>query len=236
MCSSDLCKVLFHGLHWFDNRDELPKEMIRIGLVDDHIIVRAGLKQFLAEQVDLRVTGEAGNGKEALELARGGEVDVLVMDLSMPDQSGVDALQAIKARFPDLPVLILSGYPEQHYATHLLKQDASGYLNKECDRSEIISAIRTVFRVRKYITPAVAEQLADSLGHAAEKQAHELLSEREFQVFLRLAKGETVGAMADSMALSIKTVSTYRARVMEKLSLSTNSDLTYYALKNGLIQ
>ncbi len=210
--------------------------MIRIGLVDDHIIVRAGLKQFLGEQVDLRVTGEAGNGKEALELARSGEVDVLVMDLSMPDESGVDALSAIKARFPDLPVLILSGYPEQHYATHLIKQGASGYLNKECDPSEIINAIRTVFRGRKYITAGVAEMLASGLTASAEKQPHDLLSEREFQVFLRLAKGETVGGMADSLALSVKTVSTYRTRVMEKLGLSTNSELTYYALKNGLIQ
>ena len=210
--------------------------MIRIGLVDDHIIVRAGLKQYLGEQVDLRVTGEAGNGKEALELARGGEVDVLLMDLSMPDHSGVDALAAIKARFPELPVLILSGYPEQHYATQLLKQGASGYLNKECDPDDIIQAIRTVARGRKYITPAVAEMLASGLGAPPEKQPHELLSDREFQVFLRLAKGETVGAMADSMALSVKTVSTYRTRVMDKLKLSTNSELTYYALKNGLIQ
>lgn len=210
--------------------------MIRIGLVDDHIIVRAGLKQYLGEQVDLRVTGEASNGLEALDLARSGEVDVLLMDLSMPDQSGVDALAAIKARFPDLPVLIFSGYPEQHYATNLLKLGASGYLNKECEPDEIIQAIRTVFRGRKYITPAVAEVLASGLGAPVEKQPHELLSEREFQVFLRLAKGETVGGMADSMSLSVKTVSTYRTRVMEKLKLSTNSDLTYYALKNGLIQ
>ncbi|WP_374319546.1 response regulator [Aquabacterium sp.] len=210
--------------------------MIRVGLVDDHILVRAGLKQYLGEQVDLRVTGEASNGKEALELARGGEVDVLLMDLSMPDQSGVDALAAIKARFPDLPVLILSGYPEQHYATSLLKQGASGYLNKECDPDEIIQAIRTVSRGRKYITPAVAELLASGLGTPLEKQPHELLSDREFQVFLRLAKGETVGTVADSMALSVKTVSTYRTRVMAKLNLATNSDLTYYALKNGLIQ
>ena len=210
--------------------------MIRVGLVDDHILVRAGLKQYLGEQVDLRVTGEASNGKEALELARGGEVDVLLMDLSMPDQSGVDALAAIKSRFPDLPVLILSGYPEQHYATSLLKQGASGYLNKECDPDEIIQAIRTVSRGRKYITPAVAELLASGLGTPLEKQPHELLSDREFQVFLRLAKGETVGAVADSMALSVKTVSTYRTRVMAKLNLATNSDLTYYALKNGLIQ
>lgn len=211
--------------------------MIRVGLVDDHILVRAGLKQYLVEQVDLRVVGEASNGIEALELARGGDVDVLIMDLSMPDQSGVDALSAIKSRFPDLAVLILSGYPEQHYATHLLKLGASGYLNKECDPSEIIQAIRTVYRGRKYITAAVAELLANGLGESqGDKPPHELLSEREFQVFLRLAKGETVGAMADAMALSVKTVSTYRARVMDKLNLSTNSDLTYYALKNGLIQ
>jgi len=210
--------------------------MIRIGLVDDHTIVRAGLKQYLSEHVDLRVTGEAATGKEALALARAGDVDVLVMDLSMPDQSGVDAMAAIKARFPELPVLILSGYPEQHYATNLIKLGASGYLNKDCDPQDIIKAIRTVVRGRKYISPALAEMLADGLGAQGDKLPHELLSEREFQVFLRLAKGETVGVMADSMALSVKTVSTYRTRVLEKLLLSSNSDLTYYALKNGLIQ
>jgi two-component system invasion response regulator UvrY len=158
------------------------------------------------------------------------------MDLSMPDQSGVDALAAIKAREPDLPVLILSGFPETHYATTLLRQGASGYLNKECDPEEIVTAIRTVYRGRKYITAAVAELLADGLGGDPDKLPHEQLSEREFQVFLRLAKGETIGHMADSMALSVKTVSTYRTRVMEKMKLSSNSDLTYYALKNGLIQ
>jgi DNA-binding NarL/FixJ family response regulator len=210
--------------------------MIRVGIVDDHVIVRTGLRQFLSEQVDLRVTGEAANGREALDLVRKGEVDVLVMDLSMPDQSGVDALAAIKAREPDLPVLILSGFPETHYATTLLRQGASGYLNKECDPEEIATAIRTVYRGRKYITPAVAELLADGLGHNPDKLPHEQLSEREFQVFLRLAKGETIGHMADSMALSVKTVSTYRTRVMEKMKLASNSDLTYYALKNGLIQ
>jgi two-component system invasion response regulator UvrY len=210
--------------------------MIRIAIVDDHAIVRAGLRQYLSEQVDLRVTGEASNGREALDLVRQGDVDVIVMDLSMPDHGGVDALAAIKAREPDLPVLILSGFPEAHYATTLLKQGASGYLNKECDPEEIVTAIRTVYRGRRYITPAVAELLADSLAGDKDKLPHELLSERELQVFLRLAKGETIGHMADSMSLSIKTVSTYRTRVMEKLKLSSNSDLTYYALKNGLIQ
>ena len=210
--------------------------MIRIAIVDDHAIVRAGLRQFFSEQVDLRVTGEAANGREALELVRKGDLDVLVMDLSMPDHSGVDALAAVKARAPELPVLILSGFPEEHYATTLLKQGASGYLNKECDPEEIVKAIRTLHRGRKYITAAVAELLADGLDGTAAKLPHEQLSEREFQVFLRLAKGETIGHMADSMSLSVKTVSTYRTRVMEKMNLASNSDLTYYALKNGLIQ
>lgn len=210
--------------------------MIRVAIVDDHAIVRTGLRQFLSEQVDLRVCGEASNGHEALELVRQGDIDVLLMDLSMPDQSGVDALVAIKARAPDLPVLILSGFPEEHYATTLLRQGAAGYLNKECDPEEIVKAIRTVFRGRKYITAGVAERLADTLGGDADRLPHELLSERELQVFLRLARGETVGHIADGMSLSVKTVSTYRTRVMEKMALASNSELTYYALKNGLIQ
>ena len=210
--------------------------MIRIVIVDDHAIVRAGLRQFLVEQPDLQVVGEAANGREALDLVRKGGIDVIVMDLSMPDQNGVDALAAIKARAPELPVLILSGYPEAHYATNLLRQGASGYLNKECDPQEIVTAVRTVSRGRKYITPTVAELLADQLHSGSDKPLHEQLSEREFQVFLRLAQGETIGVIADSLSLSVKTVSTYRTRIMEKMSLESNSDLTYYALKNGLIQ
>ena len=210
--------------------------MIRIGIVDDHAIVRTGLCQFLSEQVDLRVAAEGANGKDALNIARSGDVDVLLMDLSMPDQNGVDALAAIRARYPDLPVLILSGFPETHYATTMLRQGASGYLNKECDPEEIATAIRTVARGRRYITPQVAELLADSVLGDGDRLPHENLSERELQVFLRLAQGETVGHIADQMFLSVKTVSTYRSRVLEKLSLETNSDLTYYALKNGLIQ
>lgn len=210
--------------------------MIKVGIVDDHAIVRSGLRQFLSEHVDLKVTGEANNGRDALELARGGEVDVLLMDISMPDHSGVDALQAIKARFPELAVLILSGFPEAQYATTLLRYGASGYLNKECDPEEIVNAIRLVARGRRYISPSVAELLADSAVGDTERAPHELLSERELQVFLRLAKGETVGSMAEAMFLSVKTVSTYRTRVLEKLKLTSNSELTYYALKNGLIQ
>ncbi len=210
--------------------------MIRIGIVDDHAVVRTGLRQFLSEHVDLRVTGEANNGREALELARAGEVDVLLMDISMPEHGGVDALQAIKARFPDLAVLILSGFPEAQYATTLLRYGASGYLNKDCAPEDIVNAIRTVARGRRYVSPAVAELLADGAAGVTEQAPHELLSERELQVFLRLAQGETIGHMAEQMFLSVKTVSTYRSRVLEKLKLTSNSDLTYYALKNGLIQ
>jgi DNA-binding NarL/FixJ family response regulator len=210
---------------------------VRIVIVDDHAIVRAGLRQYLAEQVDLQVVGEAASGREALDLVRAGGIDVLIMDVSMPGQNGVEALAAVKARAPELPVLILSSYPEAHYATPLMKQGASGYLNKECEPAEIVSAVRTLARGRRYITAAVAELLAEQIGGGkSDTPLHEQLSEREFQVFLRLAQGETIGAIAESLSLSVKTVSTYRTRVMEKMQLATNSDLTYYALKTGLIQ
>jgi DNA-binding NarL/FixJ family response regulator len=153
----------------------------------------------------------------------------------MPGQSGIDALGMIRAKAPDLGVLILSGYPEEHYATNLIRQGASGYLNKECDPLEILNAVRTIAMGRRYISPAVAELLAQQLGKKEDVAPHEQLSDREFQVFLRLAKGETAGNVAQALSLSVKTVSTYRTRVMEKMNLQSNSDLTYYALKNGLI-
>jgi two-component system, NarL family, invasion response regulator UvrY len=210
--------------------------MINIAIIDDHAIVRTGLKQFLSEQVDMRVVAEGADGRAAVDIVRQGLANVLLLDLSMPDQNGVDALAAVRARAPELPVLVLSGFPEEHYATVMLKQGASGYLNKDCDPQEIVTAIRTVVLGRKYITPAVAELLARNLGGDHTKAAHEKLSERELQVFLRLAKGETIGDIARSLSLSVKTVSTFRSRVMEKLGLQSNSDLTYYAMKNGLIQ
>lgn len=210
--------------------------MIRVAIVDDHAIVRTGLRQFFSEQVDLRIVGEAGSAREALDLLRKEEIDVMVMDLNMPEQSGVDALASIKARAPALPVLILSGFPETQYATMLMRQGASGYLNKECDPEEIVKAIRTLALGKRYITAGVAELLADTLNPGAQKLPHELLSERELQVFLHLARGETIGHLAESLSLSVKTVSTYRTRVLEKMKLASNSELTYYALKNGLIQ
>ena len=209
--------------------------MIKVGIVDDHAIVRAGLKQFFAEQVDLRVIGEAASGREAIDLVRNEPMDVLVMDLSMPGQSGMDALGMIRAKAPDLGVLILSGYPEEHYATNLIRQGASGFLNKECEPDEIVTAIRTIATGKRYISASVADLLAQQLGKSGDGLPHEQLSEREFQVFLKLAKGVTASDIADELSLSVKTVSTYRTRLMEKMNLSTNSDLTYYALKNRLI-
>ncbi len=138
--------------------------MIKVGIVDDHAIVRSGLKQFFSEQVDLRVVGEAASGREAIDLVRTTELDVLVMDLSMPGQSGIDALGMIRAKAPDVGILILSGYPEEHYAMNLIRQGASGYLNKECEPMEIVNAIRTIALGRRYISPAVAELLAQQLN------------------------------------------------------------------------
>jgi two-component system, NarL family, invasion response regulator UvrY len=209
--------------------------MIKIGIVDDHAIVRAGLRDYFASHVDLRVAGEAANGREAIDLVRNCEIDVLVMDLSMPGQSGIDALAMIRAKAPDVGILILSAYPEEHYAMSMIRQGASGYLNKECDPAEIVRAIHVVAMGRRYITPAVADLLARQLDRKDNAPPHEHLSEREFQVFLKLAKGETIGNIGEQLSLSVKTVSTYRTRLMEKLGLGSNSDLTYYALKTQLI-
>jgi len=217
-------------------RPTLHTHTIRIAIVDDHAMVRAGLRQFFADQSDFSVVAEAANGREAMDIVRQGEVDVVLLDIAMPGQSGVDTLAAIRARAPTLPVLILSGHAESHYAATLLRLGASGYLNKDCDPDELVKAVRTVARGRKYITTALAERLADGLASGDERPPHEQLSERELQVFLRLAQGETIGHVALGLSLSVKTVSTYRSRVMEKMLLASNSDLTYYALKHGLIQ
>lgn len=210
--------------------------MINVAIIDDHAIVRSGLRQFLSEQVDMRVVAEGCSGRDAVDIVRRGEAQVLLLDVSMPDQNGVDALAAVRARAPELPVLMLSGFPAAQYAAVLLRQGAAGYLGKDCEPEEIAEAIRTVALGRKYISREVAELLAHNMGPDAAQAPHEKLSERELQVFLRLAQGETIGNIAESLALSVKTVSTFRSRIMDKLSLRSNSDLTYYALKHGLIQ
>jgi two-component system invasion response regulator UvrY len=208
---------------------------IRIGIVDDHSIVRSGLRQYFEDQSDLQVVGEAASGRAAVEMVRTTALDVLIMDLSMPGQTGADAIVQIHARAPSLAILVLSGYPEEHYAVDLIRKGASGYLNKQCEPSEIVTAIRTVAHGRRHITATVAELLVQQLDRAEGGPAHEQLSDRESQVFLRLAKGESVGEIAVAISLSVKTVSTYRTRIMEKMGLSSNSDLTYYALKAKLI-
>ena len=210
--------------------------MIRIAICDDHQIVRAGFKQIFAGLSDIEVVAEATTGREALELARNNSCDVLLLDISMPDQSGIDTLRTIKQGQPELPILILSGYPAQQYAVNLLKMGANGYLNKECDAEELIKAVRVVSTGRRYVSAEVGEILAQGFDKNSSAALHTELSDREFQVFLRLAKGESVSDIAEVLSLSVKTISTYRTRVMEKMNLQSNSDLTYYAMKNNLLE
>jgi two-component system, NarL family, invasion response regulator UvrY len=210
--------------------------MIRIAICDDHQIVRAGFKQILNEVDDIEVVAEASTGREALDLVRKGKCDVMLLDISLPDQSGIDTLRTIIQGQPDFPILILSGFSAQQYAVNLLRMGANGFLNKECDTDELIKAIRTVATGRRYVSAEVGEILAQGFDHDAAVALHTELSDREFQVFLRLAKGETVSDIAVKLSLSVKTISTYRTRVMEKMNLQSNSDLTYYALKNSLLE
>jgi two-component system invasion response regulator UvrY len=217
-------------------RGNVAHALVRVGIVDDHAVVRSGLRNFLAEHQGLQLVGEAASGREAIDLVRTVGMDVLVLDLSMPGQSGMDAMTMIRAKAPDVGILVLSGYSEELYAVTLLRHGASGYLNKECDPLEIVQAIRTIASGRRYLTPAVAELLARNVQSNEHRLPHELLSDREFQVFLKLAQGHMPGQIGEDVALSPKTVSTYRTRIMEKMELSSNSDLTYYAVKHKLIQ
>jgi len=209
---------------------------LKVVICDDHAIVRAGLRRFLDGQPDIEGVQEAATGREALDLVRVGSFDVLLLDISMPGQNGVDVLRAIRLRKPELPVLMLSSFPEQHYALQMLKLGASGYLPKDCEPGDLLRAIRSVAQGRRFVSEAVGDLLANGLGGNGNEPPHAQLSDRELQVFLRLAKGESVTAIANVLNLSFKTISTYRSRVLEKLHLRSNSDVTYYAMKNGLIQ
>jgi len=215
---------------------DVANDMIRILIADDHAIVRAGLKQFIAEEQDMTVAGEATTGAEAVAFVRASDCDVVLLDIAMPDTNGVDTLRQLKQIKPALPVLILSGYPEKQYALNLLRTGASGYINKETASEQIVAAIRAVTQGRKYVSPAVAEVLVDDLGGDPNQPPHASLSEREFQIFCKLAAGKPVSKIADELFLSVKTVSTYRARILQKMDMKTNADLTYYAIKNQLIQ
>jgi DNA-binding NarL/FixJ family response regulator len=208
--------------------------MIRILIADDHAIVRAGLKQFIADHADMQVAAEAATGTEAIAAVRAQEFDVVLLDISMPDKNGIDTLKTIKHVRPELPVLMLSAYAEDQYAVNLLRAGAAGYLNKEAASSQLVSAIRTVVLGRKFVSPSLAQILADGVSGDADRPLHAELSQREFQIFCKLAAGAAVSKIADELNLSVKTVSTYRTRVLEKMAMKSNADLTYYAIKNGL--
>lgn len=208
--------------------------MLRVLIADDHAIVRKGLKQLLLEEFPFAQIEEVGDAESLFSKVMAKEWDVVICDLSMPGRSGIEALQQIKESHPKLPVLIMSIHPEDQYALRVLKAGASGYLNKESIHNEIIPAIQTVKLGKKFITPSVAELLAESLNtHIEEK--HELLSNRELDVFKLLASGKSISEIADQLSLSATTISTYRARILEKMQLSTNADLTRYALQRNLI-
>lgn len=208
--------------------------MIRVLLADDHTVVRRGLKQILAETEDIRTTGEVDSGAGVLDAAREKKYDVVLLDITLPDQNGLDVLGQLRTAHPNLPVLILSVHPEEQYAVRALKVGAAGYLTKDSAPEEMVAAIRKVYRGGKYVSAALAERLAGLLG-SKDGALHELLSEREFQVMLLLANGKSVSEIANGLALSAKTVSTYRARLMEKLGVKSIAELVRYVMKYGLI-
>jgi DNA-binding NarL/FixJ family response regulator len=210
--------------------------MIRILIADDHAIVRAGLKQFVADQADMTVVGEAATGAETVSLVRSEPYDVVLLDISMPDRNGVDTLKQLKQIRPEMPVLMLSAHAEEQYAVNLLRAGAAGYVSKETASTQLVQAIRTVTRGRKYVSPDLAQVLADGVTGQGDAPLHASLSQREFQIFCKLAGGMPVSKIAAELFLSVKTVSTYRSRVLEKMAMKTNADLTYYAIKNRLIE
>lgn len=212
------------------------KEIIRILIVDDHAIVREGLKQILSDDPVLAVKGEAESAAEAIRLTREKQFDLVLLDISLPDRNGLELLEALKKAHPKLNVLMLSMYRETQYAVRAIKSGASGYLNKQSAPDQLISAIKQVVTGRKYITPSVAEALALEISVGKESLPHESLSNREFQTLCLLASGKPVSAIADKLSLSVKTVSMYRTRLLEKMHLKNNAELTHYAIRHGLVE
>lgn len=209
--------------------------MIKILIADDHIIVRKGLKQIISETTDMVVAGEAGDGQEVLSKIRKNGFDLVLLDISMPGRTGLDILRELKIEKPKLPILVLSMYPEEQYAVRVLRAGASGYLTKESAPEELIAAIRRVSIGKKYVTPSLAEKLAVDLDVDSKKPPHETLSDREYQVMCMIASGKTVGAIAEKLALSAKTVSTYRSRILDKMKMKNNAEITHYAIQNKLV-
>ncbi len=209
--------------------------MTRILIVDDHAIVRKGLRQILAETTDMVVADEATDGQEAIEKVLQDNFDVVILDVTMRGKSGIDALTEIRRHRPALPVLMLSIHPEEQYAVRTLKAGASGYLTKDSAPTELVAAIRKVSVGRKYVTATLAEKLAGDLAIEHDRALHEVLSDREYQIMLLFAAGRTAEEVADETYLSRKTISTYRTRILRKMRMRTNSELTRYAMANGLI-
>jgi DNA-binding NarL/FixJ family response regulator len=209
--------------------------MIKIIIADDHPIVRAGMKQIIAEASDLVVADEADDGHKLLSKIRKENFDVVILDITMPHMDGLDVLKQLKIEKPKLPVIVLSIHPEDQYALRVLKAGAAGYVTKASAPDELINAIRKVYRGGKYISPAIAEKLVFQLDSNFEEMPHEALSDREYQVLCMLASGKTVTEMADELALSVKTISTYRARILEKMDMKNNAELIHYAVQNRLV-
>jgi DNA-binding NarL/FixJ family response regulator len=209
--------------------------MIRVLIADDHAILRRGLAQIIAEAGDMQVCAEAETGAETVKLARENAIDVVLLDITMPDRNGLDTLKQLKKEKPKLAVLMLSMHPEETYALRSIKAGASGYLNKQSAPALLVTAIRKVAAGRRYISPAVAEALAGTIADGADRPAHATLSDREYETMRLIASGRTLSQIAAEMHLSAKTVSVYRARLLEKMQLKNNSELTHYALKNQLV-
>lgn len=210
--------------------------MIDIAILDPHPVVRAGLRRLVSDHIDLRLAGEASSTAEAEALIqRAKKIDVLMLELPATGPSGLDAVAALHEAAPQLRMLVFTAHPAAQYAIESLRQGACGYLEKDCGPRDIVEAIRTLALGRRYFSVAVGELLASQLDKRHDCPAHDQLSQREYQVFYKLAQGETTSAIAAGLALSVKTVSTYRSRLLEKMSLATNSDLTYYAFNNRLI-
>ena len=210
--------------------------MTKVLIADDHTIVRKGLRQIIEETQDIVAVGEAGTSQEILDKVRKTDCDVLLLDISMPGGNGLDILKRVKAEKPRLAVLILSMHPEEQYAVRALKAGASGYLTKGSAPEELITAIRKVASGRKYISSFLAERLAFDLGEKLEKLPHENLSDREFQVMCMIASGKPVGEIAEELSLSVKTISTYRSRILEKMQMKNNAEITHYAMQQKLVE
>lgn len=213
----------------------MKNNKIKLIIADDHAILRAGLKQILAETKDIIVVAEAQNAAEAIKLGCSPDADVMLLDISLPDRSGMDVLKYIKRENSHIAILMLSMYKEDQYAIRALKSGAAGYLCKQSASTELVNAIHTVAKGKKYITAEVAEILANQVGLENQKALHETLSDREFQTLTMIASGLTVGDIAIKLSLSVKTVSMYRRRLLDKMQLQNNAELTHYAFKNSLV-